>query len=195
VYGGDLPPVVPEDAALRPESSYGTEKAIAELLLCDFTRRGYVDGRALRLPTISVRPGRPNAAASSFASGIIREPLHGEDAVCPVDPETRMWLLSPDAAIEGLVRAHELAPAQWGRTRVLNLPGVSVTVGEMVRALERAAGADVASHVRWQRDERISRLAGTWPGALDDARARALGFRADADFDAIVRTYMRTLTG
>ncbi|OJB48349.1 NAD-dependent epimerase, partial [Burkholderia ubonensis] len=135
VYGGALPDVVQDDTALNPQSSYGAEKAIAELLLGDYARRGFVDGRVLRLPTISVRPGRPNAAASSFASGIIREPLNGEESVCPVPGSTRLWLLSPRGAIDALVAGCELDGAKLGNKRVINLPGISVTVDEMIAAL------------------------------------------------------------
>src|SRR5512132_969585 len=132
VYGGDLPPIVREETALNPQTSYGVQKAIGELLIGDYTRKGYIDGRALRLPTISVRPGRPNAAASSFASGIVREPLNGEEAVCPVDPATRVWLAAPDTAIASLIAGHDLPSAALGNCRWVNVPGLSVTAGEMV---------------------------------------------------------------
>ena len=141
VYGGDLPDVVPPATALTPQSSYGAQKAMGELLVNDYTRRGFVDGRALRLPTISVRPGRPNAALSSFASGIIREPLNGVESVCPVPPATRVWLLSPATVIECFLKAHDLMAGALGANRSLILPGLTVSVGEMVAALERVAGA------------------------------------------------------
>ena len=137
IFGGALPDAVPETWAVRPQTSYGMQKAVTELLINDYTRRGFVDGRVLRMPTISVRPGRPNAAASSFASSIIREPLNGEEAICPVPAETRMWLLSPGAAIECLITAHDLPGDAVGTNRTLNVPGLSVTVAEMVAALER----------------------------------------------------------
>jgi nucleoside-diphosphate-sugar epimerase len=187
VYGGELPGTVAETTALNPQSSYGTQKAVAELLINDYSRRGFVDGRVLRLPTISVRPGRPNAAASSFASGIVREPLSGQEAVCPVDPQTRLWLSSPAAAVDGLIAVHDVA---LGSHRILNAPGISLTAREMVASLERVAGAEVASRVRWERDARIARIVATWPGALDTTRARALGFRGDETFDAVIRSYM-----
>jgi nucleoside-diphosphate-sugar epimerase len=190
VYGGVLPEIISETTALNPQTSYGIQKAIAELLLSDYSRKGFIDGRALRLPTISVRPGRPNAAASSFASGIVREPLHGEDAVCPVDPATRVWLASPNTAIDGLITAHELPDAALGDRRSVNVPGISVTAGEMVAALARVAGPGVAGRVRWACDPRIDRMMRGWPGALDDSRARALGFPADESFDAMIRRYM-----
>ena len=190
VYGGDLPDPVPDTAAVSPQSSYGTQKAIAELLVHDYTRKGFVDGRVLRLPTISIRPGRPNAAASSFASAIIREPLNGEDAVCPVDPGTRLWLASPSTAIDCLIAIHEVAADALGSNRIVNAPGISLTAGEMVASLERVAGSEAAGRVRWERDSRIARIVATWPGALDTTRARALGFPGDESFDAIIRRYM-----
>jgi nucleoside-diphosphate-sugar epimerase len=190
VYGGTLPAIVPDDLALTPQTSYGTQKAIAELLLNDYTRRGFVDGRALRLPTISVRPGRPNAAASSFASGIIREPLNGERAVCPVSADTRMWLLSPRTAIDCFIAAHDIDGSRLGANRMLNLPGLSVTVRDMVTALERVAGKDVAARVRFEPDPRIAPMVATWPGELAAVRARELGFPTDTNFDEIIRRYI-----
>jgi D-erythronate 2-dehydrogenase len=190
VYGGDLPDVVTDDLALRPASSYGTQKAIAELLLADYSRRGFVDGRVLRLPTVSVRPGLPNKAASSFASGIIREPLNGEDAVCPVAPETRLWLLSPRCAIDCLIHGFDLDADALGRQRAINLPGITVTAGEMVASLRRVAGEEVASRVHWERDAAIERIVGTWPGAWNTARAETLGFKGDANFEQVVRDYI-----
>ena len=190
VYGGDLPDVVTDDLALRPASSYGTQKAIAELLLADYSRRGFVDGRVLRLPTVSVRPGLPNKAASSFASGIIREPLNGEDAVCPVAPETRLWLLSPRCAIDCLIHGFDLDTDALGRQRAINLPGITVTAGEMVASLRRVAGEEVASRVHWERDAAIERIVGTWPGAWSTARAETLGFKGDANFEQVVRAYI-----
>lgn len=190
VYGGDLPDIVTDDLALRPASSYGTQKAIAELLLADYSRRGFVDGRILRLPTVSVRPGLPNKAASSFASGIIREPLNGQGAVCPVAPETRLWLLSPRCAVDCLLHGFVLDAQALGRQRAVNLPGIAVTAGEMVASLRRVAGEEVASRVRWERDATIERIVGTWPGAWDIARAEAMGFKGDANFDQIVRAYI-----
>ena len=193
VYGGTLPDVVTVATPLTPQSSYGTQKAIAELLIADYTRKGFVDGRVLRLPTISVRPGRPNAAASSFASGIIREPLNGEEAVCPVDPSTRLWLASPDTAIGCLIVGHELASESLGANRAVNVPGLSVTVREMVDALQRNAGPDVTRLIRWERDPRIERIVGTWPGAWDTSRAQSLGFPADRRFDDVIRAHMAQL--
>ena len=190
VYGGELPTTVTDDLALTPRSSYGTQKAMAELLLGEYHRRGFVDGRVLRLPTVSVRPGAPNRAASSFASGVIREPLNGLEAACPVDPETRLWLLSPRKAIDNLVHGYEVESELLGECRAVNLPGVSVTAREMVKILEQVAGAEVATRVRWERDPEIERIVGSWPGAWDVSRAQALGFGGDADFTGIVRAYI-----
>jgi D-erythronate 2-dehydrogenase len=190
VYGGELPDLVPDNLAVTPQTSYGTQKAMAELLLNDYTRRGFVDGRALRLPTISVRAGRPNAAASSFASGIIREPLNGEESVCPVSAATRVWLLSPRTVTECFIKAHDIDGAAIGSNRLLNLPGMSISVGEMVAALKRVAGADVAARVRFEPEPRIEKMVATWPGELAASRARALGFPTDSDFDEIIRRYV-----
>lgn len=190
VYGGDLPALVDDATALAPQSSYGAQKAIAELLLCDYSRKGFVDGRVARVPTVSVRPGRPNQAASSFASGIIREPLHGERAVCPVAPETRLWLLSPRAAIECLIALHDTPADALGPNRKVNLPGVSVSAAQMVDTLRAVAGAEVAERVSWNPDPAIQRIVGTWPAAWDTTRAHALGLEGDAGFDAIVRAFM-----
>ena len=190
VYGGTLPAIVRDDTALNPQSSYGTQKAIAELLLCDYARRGFVDGRVLRLPTISVRPGKPNAAASSFASGIIREPLNGERSVCPVDGGTRLWLLSPRSAIEALIAGCELDRAALGDRPVINLPGLSVSVDEMVAALREVAGDEAVARIDWQRDERIEKIVGSWPGAWDTSRAEALGLSGDGSFVEVVRGYI-----
>lgn len=190
VFGGALPAVLPEGFAVKPQSSYGAQKAIGELLLGDYSRKGFVDGRVLRLPTISVRPGRPNKAASSFASGIIREPLNGEMAVCPVPPATRLWLLSPRKAIEALISVHEIDAARLGGDRTVNLPGVSVTAEEMATTLGRVAGAEVAGRIVWQEDPAVTAIVGSWPGAWEVARAAALGLQGDADFEAIVRAYI-----
>jgi nucleoside-diphosphate-sugar epimerase len=190
VYGGELPALVNDATALEPQSSYGVQKAIGELLLSDYHRRGFIDGRVLRLPTISVRPGRPNKAASGFASGIVREPLAGIDAVCPVDPATRLWLLSPRQAIACLIAGHELPNEALGRRRFLNLPGISVTAGEMVDTLARVAGAEVARRVSWQPDPIVERIVGGWPAAWDTMRATSLGLQGDEDFESILRAYI-----
>jgi nucleoside-diphosphate-sugar epimerase len=190
VYGGALPDPVTDDTALRPQSSYGAQKAMAELLVSDYARRGLVDGRVLRLPTVSVRPGRPNKAASSFASGIVREPLAGLDAVCPVAPATRLWLLSPRRAVEALVHGHELDAAALGGVRTVNLPGLSVSVADMVAALAAVAGPAATARIRWEPDPLVQRIVGSWPARWDVTRARALGFEADPDFEAVIRAHV-----
>ncbi|MFM0220526.1 D-erythronate dehydrogenase [Paraburkholderia dipogonis] len=190
VYGGELPAVVQNDTALNPQSSYGAQKAIAELLLNDYARRGFVDGRVLRLPTISVRPGKPNAAASSFASGIIREPLNGEAAVCPVAGSTRLWLLSPRKAIGSLIAGLELDSAALGNQRVLNLPGISVSVDEMVAALREVAGDAVAGRIVWEPDARVEKIVGSWPGRWDTSRAEGLGLSGERNFADVIRSYI-----
>ncbi|CAN7304094.1 SDR family oxidoreductase [Pseudoduganella sp. LjRoot289] len=190
VYGGHLPDVVQDNTALSPRSSYGMQKAIGELLVNDYSRRGYIDGRVLRLPTISVRPGKPNKAASSFASGIIREPLNREPATCPVPAHTRLWLLSPRQAIECLVQGHDLPASALEDSRIVNLPGISVSVAEMVSALHRAGGEDAVARIRWEPDATVERIVGGWPAAWDTARAGALGFEADSNVDAIIQAYI-----
>ncbi|MDZ5077558.1 D-erythronate dehydrogenase [Nesterenkonia sp. HG001] len=189
VFGGPMPDVVPENQAVQPESTYGATKAIGELLVNEYSRRGFVDARICRLPTISVRPGRPNTAVSSFASGIIREPLQGEPSVCPVPRDTRLWLSSPDTVVANLVHAVRLDPAQLPGWRVLNLPGVTVTVAEMLESLERVGGAEALALVSHEQDEEISRIVRSWPGAFDVDRLLALGFRPDSSFEDAVKQY------
>jgi nucleoside-diphosphate-sugar epimerase len=191
VFGGELPPVVTDAATPTPQSSYGVQKLIGELLVADYTRKGMIDGRAVRLPTIVVRPGKPNAAASSFASGIIREPLAGLDAPCPVDPDTELWLSSPATAIANLVHAHELPAQRWRGPRALSLPGITVTVRSMLDSLASVGGEAARARVRMEPDARIRAIVQTWPARFDTARADAMGFVRDGDFETIVRTYAR----
>lgn len=190
VFGGDLPATVPDSQVWEPQSSYGTQKAINDLLLSDYSRRGYLDGRSLRMPTIVVRPGKPNRAASSFASGIIREPLAGVDAVCPVSPATLLWLMSPDQAIRNILHGHELPAASLGNRRVINMPGLSVTVSAMLDALREVGGSAVADRVHMQPDLAIQRIVNSWPGSFSAAFARSLGFTADPDFRSIVEAHV-----
>jgi D-erythronate 2-dehydrogenase len=189
VFGGAAPPVVQDDTAPTPQSSYGVQKLMCELLLSDYTRRRFVNGRALRMPTICVRPGLPNKAASSFASGIIREPLSGKEAICPVTPETRMWLMSPRRAIDNLLHGQSLQESELSGGCVINMPGLSVTVREMVAALERFAGPSASRRIRWEQDSNIARIVNSWPGRFVTPRADGLGFKADASFDEIVRDH------
>lgn len=189
-FGGTLPARVPDAQLLMPQSSYGAQKVMGELLINDYSRKNFIDGRALRMPTVSVRPGAPNKAASSFASGIIREPLSGTEAICPVDPGTPMWLLSPRHAIESLIHGHDIDASHFGDSRALSLPGLATTVREMVAALERVAGSEVVRRIRWQPDPAIIRIVNSWPGNFETTRADAMGFKRDANFDDIVRAYI-----
>jgi nucleoside-diphosphate-sugar epimerase len=189
-FGGTLPEVLDDSTTPNPQTSYGTQKVIGEYLLADYSRKGYLDGRALRLPTIVVRPGKPNAAASSFASGILREPLNDERSDCPVGPETAVWLLSPRRAVEAFVHAHEQPAAAWEANRVLNLPGITVSVAGMLEALARIAGQEAAKRVRWKPDPRIQAIVRTWPTRFDTPRALALGFRADPDIETVIRDHI-----
>lgn len=194
-FGGELPAVLDDTTIANPQTSYGMQKVVGEYMTTEYSRRGFIDGRSLRLPTIVVRPGKPNLAASSFASGIIREPIQGELSVCPVPETTRVWMLSPDKVIAAFILAHDLPSSAWGSNRVVNLPGISVTVREMIDTLARIAGADVAARVRFQPDERIERIVHTWPGGFRTLRALALGFQPDPDFAAIVRQFLATRSG
>ena len=190
VFGGTLPATVEDTHVWSPRSSYGTQKAMADLLLADYSRRGYLDGRSLRMPTVVVRPGKPNRAASSFASGIIREPVNGEDAVCPVSADTRLWVISPVRAVENLVHGHELPEDRLADGRVINMPGLSVTVSEMLASLRRVAGDTVADRVRFELDPVIEKIVYSWPGNFSASYAHSLGFHQDANFDDVVRAFI-----
>jgi nucleoside-diphosphate-sugar epimerase len=195
VFGGEMPEVLGDTFHPTPQSSYGTQKAIGELLVADYGRRGFVDGRTLRLPTIVVRPGKPNKAASTFASSIIREPLAGQEAVCPVARDTALYILSPRRVIEALLRAMRLPEATWGSNRTLSLPGITVTIGEMVDALARVAGEAVTRRISWEPDPLVQRIVASWPSRAEGARARAMGFAADRSFDEIVRSHIEDELG
>ena len=190
VYGGDMPEVIADNSLPQPQNSYGTQKFICEQLIADYTRKGFIDGRSVRLPTVTVRPGKPNAAASGFMSGIIREPLASVDAVCPVDPATGVWITSPRYAVAGLIAAYDTPREQWGGRTAMNLPGLSVRVAEMLDALERRAGAAVAARVRVQKDETISSIVGGWPWRFDTARARGLGLSGPVAMDELIAEYV-----
>jgi len=190
VYGGPLPDPVEDDAPVTPQASYGAQKLIGEYLVYDMTRKGFIDGRSLRLPTVTVRPGKPNLAASSFASGIIREPLAGVDAPCPVAPATKMWVQSPRTVIENLIVGHEVPASSFAHTRSVNVPGICVSVADMVAALRRVAGNAVADRVKWNHDPVIDRIVATWPQNFAPKLGPALGMKADPDFESIVRAYI-----
>jgi D-erythronate 2-dehydrogenase len=189
-FGGELPAVLDDTTIANPQTSYGTQKVIGEYLVSDYSRKGYLDGRSLRLPTIVVRAGKPNAAASSFASGILREPLNGEVSECPVAPQTGVWMLSPGRVVEAFIHAWELPAEAWGTRRWLNLPGITATVAQMIEALKKVAGAKVAERVVYKPDARIQAIVETWPADFRTPRALAMGFKADADVESIIRDYI-----
>ncbi|MFB7933843.1 D-erythronate dehydrogenase [Streptomyces sp. NPDC056039] len=198
VYGSDpvlpLPPVVSESTLPTPRSSYGIQKLVCEQLVADYTRRGFIDGRVARLMTVSVRPGKPNAAASGFLSGIVREPLAGLPAICPVRPDLRVALASPRRTVEGILRIAE-AERGSGEGRLdgglpVNLPALTVTVAEMLATLRRVAGDAAADLVTVAPDPDIEAVVGSWPSAFDNTRAAALGLGPDPSFESVVRDYL-----
>jgi nucleoside-diphosphate-sugar epimerase len=185
-----LPAVVADHTLPNPQSSYGVQKVIGEQLVADYTRKGFLRGRAIRLMTVAVRPGRPNAAASGFLSSIIREPLAGERAICPVDPRTEVALASPAAAIRGLLCAARSSDDAWGGGSAVTLPALTVSVGEMVAALERAAGPAAAELIDWIPDPAVARLVASWPARVQSLRAARLGLTPDPDFGSIIRMHL-----
>lgn len=189
--GYGMPEVIEDYTLPTPQSSYGIQKFIGEQLVADFARKGFVQGRSTRLMTVSVRPGRPNGAASGFFSGMIREPLAGLRAQVPVPASTPVALASPARTIEGIVRAAEASDADWGPLTAINLPAMRTTVGEMAQALERVAGPAATALLDWTPDEAIQKLVKTWPGNIASARANRLGLQPDPDFETIIRDYIR----
>ena len=190
VFGAPFPDVIDDHQAAMPLTSYGTQKAVAELLLNDYSRRGFLDGVGIRLPTICVRPGAPNRAASGFFSSIIREPLQGREAILPVSTDVRHWFASPRAAVEQLLRAATLDSRLLGERRCLTMPGLSATVAEQIAALRRVAGDGAVVLIRHAPDEAIARIVAGWPRAFDTRRAHELGFAAEQSFDEIVRVHL-----
>jgi nucleoside-diphosphate-sugar epimerase len=194
VFGPDpgkpLPDIVGDDTLPAPQTSYGTQKLMCEYLIADMTRKGFVHGTSARLMTVTVRPGKPNAAASSFFSGVIREPLAGVPAICPVDASVSHPVSSPARTVEALVRIYEASPAALQGRLALNLPALNVTVQQMLDALEKVAGAKVRALVKFERDERIAGIVANWPKAASAARANTLGLTADASFEDIIRQYI-----
>ena len=195
VFGADpalpLPAVVRDDTLPTPQSSYGIHKFVCEQLVADYTRKGYIDGRSARLMTVAVRPGRPNGAASGFLSGIVREPLAGLEAVCPVAPETTVALASPAATIEGLIRVYEASREDFGGRTALNLPALTVSVQQMLDALAVVAGPEAVARVRFEPDAAVARIVGGWPARFESRRVARLDLAADADFKSIVLQYLR----
>jgi nucleoside-diphosphate-sugar epimerase len=190
VFGAPFPEAIGDEFLCAPLTSYGTQKAMGELLLADYSRRGFMDGIGIRLPTICVRPGKPNKAASGFFSGIIREPLAGQEALLPVPETVRHWFASPRAAVGFLLHAAKIDTEQLGARRNLSMPGISVTVAEQIEALRKVAGDKVAQRIRRAPDATIQRIVEGWPRNFDARRALALGFRADASFEDIIRIHI-----
>jgi D-erythronate 2-dehydrogenase len=195
VFGAPFPEAIHDEFLSAPLTSYGTQKAIGELLLSDYTRRGFFEGIGIRLPTICVRPGKPNKAASGFFSNIIREPLAGHEAVLPVSEDVRHWHASPRAAVGFLIHAATLDTERVGPRRNLTMPGVAATVGEQIEALRRIAGESVVARIRREPDPVITRIVAGWPRNFDPARAKGLGFKAEDSFDEIVRIHIEDELG
>jgi len=190
VYGGEMPAAISDDTPLTPQTSYGTQKAIGELLVNDYSRKGYIDGRAIRLPTIVVRPGRPNRAASTWVSSLFREPLSGLPVVCPVTRQSVMACLSPRRLIAAIETLHDLPAERLGSSRSVLLPGISASVDEMVDALRRVGGAAAVDHIRWEPDPVIQKIVDGWPRAIEAKRAKSFGIPADASMDEIVAGFI-----
>jgi nucleoside-diphosphate-sugar epimerase len=195
VYGSDpalpLPKIIDDRTMPTPQSSYGIHKFVCEQLVADYTRKGFIDGRAARLMTVSVRPGKPNGAASSFLSGIVREPLAGVDAVCPVSPDTEVAVASPANTIDGILAVAEATRDDFGGRTAINLPALTVTVREMLAALTRSAGEAVTARVHFEPDATVARIVGGWPSRFTSERVRRLGLKPDADYDAVIAQYRR----
>jgi D-erythronate 2-dehydrogenase len=189
-FGGDLPAVVPDNFYLTPQSSYGTQKAVGELLLADYTRCGFLHGVSFRLPTIVIRPGAPNRAASSFLSSILREPLIGMEAILPAPLNLSAWIASPRVAVDSLLHAAELPSGSLKHEPAITGRGISISVGEMLDALEKVAGSAARALVKYVPDPDIERIVGSWPRAFSAGRARELGFPVDADIHEIIRTHI-----
>lgn len=190
VFGEPLPDVISDTHCLTPLTSYGTQKAIDELLLADYSRKGFLDGIGIRLPTISIRPGKPNQAASGFFSSILREPLTGQEAVLPVGESVRHWFASPRAAVEFMLHAAALDTGLLGSQRTLTMPGLSATVGDQIEALRRVAGERATCLIRREPNPTIAGIIAGWPRSFDARRAEALGFKAEKSFDEIIRVHI-----
>lgn len=195
VFGAPFPDAIPDDFNLTPLTSYGTQKAIGELLLADYSRRGFLDGIGIRLPTICIRPGKPNKAASGFFSSILREPLSGLPAVLPVPDTVMHWHASPRAAVGFLLHAATLDTAPMGARRSLTMPGIAATVAEQIEALRRVAGEKAVALIRREPDETVWRIISGWPRRFDARRAAELGFVAETSFDEIIRVHIEDELG
>ena len=195
VFGTPFPDVIGDDHVLTPLTSYGVQKAMGELMLADYSRRGFLDGVGIRLPTIAIRPGKPNKAASGFFSSILREPLTGQQAVLPVADSVRHWFASPRAAVGFLIHAATIDTTPLGIRRSLNMPGVAATVADEIAALRRVAGDKAVALIRREPDKSIAKIVDGWPRAFDAERARALGFAAETGFDEIIRVHIEDELG
>ena len=195
VFGAPFPAKIPDDYHLTPLTSYGTQKAIGELLLNDYSRRGFLDGIGIRFPTICIRPGKPNKAASGFYSGILREPLNGQEAVLPVGTDVRHWFASPRSAVGYIDHAATLDFTNLGAQRNLTMPGVSATVADQIEALRYVAGDAAVNLIRHEPDPTVAAIISGWPRDFDTARARDLGFRAETDFREIINVYLEDEMG
>ena len=193
--GFELPELIQDETLPTPQSSYGIQKFIGEQLVADYARKGFIRGRSVRLMTVSVRPGKPNGAASGFLSGMIREPLAGLKGACPVPRKTPVALASPATTVDGIIRVAEATEQEWGPLTAMNLPALRTSVGEMADALERVAGKAATALLDWTPDPAIQKLVRTWPGNVASARANALGLQADRDFETVVREYIRENAG
>lgn len=190
VYGGDVPDPITDQTYLNPQTSYGMQKAVGELLLTDFSRKGFVDGRGFRLPTISVRPGKANGAASSFMSSIIREPLNGQEAICPVGRDFLHYYLSPKRCVENLILGAEVETAAFGPDRCMIMPGQMLSIGQMIDAMTEVCGPEPAKLIRWESQPEVEKIVKGWRFDLRPDRALALGLRADDSFMENVRYYV-----
>lgn len=194
-YGGEMPSIIEDGSAMTPQTSYGAQKAMCELLVNDYTRKGFVDGRTLRLPTVVVRPGKPNKAASTWASSIIREPLQGQEAICPVAADQAMWCLSPRRVVDAFIRAAGLPGETIGANRAIAIPGTTHTVREMLDALMNVAGASVVARVRWEPDADIQAIVSGWPTHFNPVRGAALGFSHDSGMEEIIEAFIEDELG
>ena len=190
VFGGELPETILDSTAFTPQSTYGTQKAMCELLINDYTRKGFVDGIVVRLPTICIRPGKPNKAASSFVSSIMREPLHGETAICPVSEELRLWLSSPNTVVANFIHALTLQSLPQRSWHTINLPGFSVTVKQMLSDLSQIKGEEILKHIKFEFDESINNIVASWPAKIDNTQALALGFNVDSNFQSVIQQFI-----
>jgi nucleoside-diphosphate-sugar epimerase len=193
VYGGEIPDPIEDWFQLNPQTSYGMQKAVGELMLNDYSRKGYLDGRGLRLPTVTVRPGKPNKAASSFFSSIFREPLQGQEAICPVAPEAGCWIASPNRTVANILHAANVPAEEFGQNRCLAIPGMATTVGEMIAAMRRVAGDAPCDLIRWEHDAGIAKIVAGWPVNINPQKALRLDFHQDTAFDDNIRFFLERL--